>query len=83
MKYFISFIEECIQNPLYVDYIGGRIEVFEQDAPYPCKEIRFFTKDVGKFKAFRYYWDMKNVTDKKLREIEKRVKGDFYKFPKK
>lgn len=86
MKYFINFIEECVQNPLYKDYIGGRIEVYEQtvtDGPYSCNEIRFFTKDVKKFRAFRNRWDMKDITGRQLKWIEKKVEREFCQFPKK
>jgi len=80
-RYYISFIEECIQHPSYLDYIAGRIEVFESDAQYDCKEIRFFTKDVKKFRAFRDRWDMKDITEKQLQRIEEKVGQEFNKFP--
>ena len=81
-KYFISFVEECVMNPLYEDYIVGRIEVYKPDGQFSDHEIRFFTKDVKKFRAFRRYWDMKNIIEKQLKHIEGRVEKDFYKFPK-
>lgn len=81
-KYFISFIEEFVQDPLYQGYIGGRIEVYKRDEPYACNEIRFFTHKVRKFRAFRDRWDMKNITWQKMVYIEWKVKQDFYQFPK-
>ena len=81
-KYFISFIEECVMNPLYLDYIGGRIEVYANDYDFARKEIRFFTKDIKKFNQFRDRWDMKDITGKRLEWIEGKVKKEFYKFPK-
>jgi len=77
VKYFISFVEECIQNPLYENYIGGRIEVYESDSEYASNEIRFFTNDITKFNKFRDKWDMKNVTKKQLEEIKKDVAWEF------
>ena len=82
-RYYISFIEECIQHPSYLDYIAGRIEVFESDAQYDCKEIRFFTKDVKKFRAFRDHWDMKEITSKQLKYVERKTEREFCQFPKK
>jgi hypothetical protein len=81
MKYYISFVEECVMNPLYLDYIGGRIEVYESNMPFSCREIRFFTKDIKKFNRFRALWDMKDITGKQLKWIENRVGKEFCKFP--
>jgi len=81
-KYFVSFIEECIMNPLYQDYVGGRIEVWESGRPFATREIRFFTRSVRKFRAFRDHWDMRQVTVAMLKGIECEVAERFCKFPK-
>ena len=73
---YISFVEECIQNPNYSDYIGGRVEVFA-DGPYAEEEIRFLTKEVQKFNEFRDMWDMKNITRKELENIREIIKTYF------
>lgn len=69
-------------NPKYLAYIAGRIEVHEFNKPFSCHEIRFFTKDVKKFRAFRKYLDMRDITEKQLKHIEERAKKDFCQFPK-
>ena len=81
MKYYISFIEECIQHPKYLKYTGGRIEVYKKDSPYASEEIRWFTWKVNKFREFRDKWDMKNVSEKQLGMIRKIAEG-FCKVPK-
>jgi len=79
--YFISFIEECIMNPKYLRYIGGRIEVYRNDYDYASEEIRWFTKELKKFRAFRDEWDMKDVTEEQLKKVKKIAQG-FCKYPK-
>jgi hypothetical protein len=27
MKYFLSFVEEAVMNPIYEGYVGGRLEI--------------------------------------------------------
>ena len=81
-KYFISFIEEYVMNQLYEGYIGGRIEVYKPDDQFSNHEIRFFTKRIKTFRAFRESWDMKEITGKQLAYVEGKVKKEFYKFPK-
>ena len=82
-KYFISFIEECVMNALYQDYIGGRIEVHKHDEIFSNHEIRFFTKRIKTFGVFRDRWDLKDITGKQLKYIERKVKLEFCQFPKK
>ena len=75
--YFISFIEEGIFNPKYLEYVGGRIEVFIDSEQYNIEEIRFFTKDKGWYE-FREKWDFKDITKEELEEIRKIVKEKYY-----
>lgn len=75
---FISFVEECIMNPDYQEYRGGRIEVSKPNDHYPSEEIRFFTKNVEDFYEFREKWDMKEVSKKELNSIRTIVKEKFY-----
>lgn len=75
-KIFISFVEECICNPKYHDYVAGRIEVYRK-GPYADEEIRFFTKDREKFYAFREEYDMSKVTEEKLEAIKRVVQLYF------
>ena len=81
LVYYISFIEECIQNPKYLEYTGGRIEVFENGSPYAIEEIRWFTKDIDIFREFRDKWDMKEVSKRQLTGVKKTAKW-FCEYPK-
>ena len=77
-NHFLSFIEEFVLNPAYDGYIGGRIEVYGNNPlGYADKEIRFFTMKADEFRAFRERWDFKDVTDKQLGDIEKKVAEEF------
>ena len=76
MKYFISFIEEGIQNPDYYGYVGGRIEVYS-DGPYADEEIRFLTKRIEEFITFRDEWDFKKIGESELNKLRKLAEG-FY-----
>ena len=76
-KHFLSFIEESILNPDYAGYVGGRIEVHSDSSGYASNEIRFFTMKVDEFRTFRNRWDFKDVTDKQLAAIEKRITEEF------
>ena len=71
---FISFIEECIMNPKYEGFRGGRIEVSFPADHYPSEEIRFFTKNVKDFYDFRELWDMTEVSEEELNLIRNTVK---------
>ena len=42
--FFISFVEEMIQNPDFFAYVGGRIEVYDDKSEFNIEEIRFLTK---------------------------------------
>lgn len=78
MKYFLSFVEECIFAEEYQDYAGGRIEVYSPKEQWAIDEIRFLClRDI--FEPFREEWDFKDVTAAQLRNIEKLVKKKYYK----
>ena len=75
---YVSFIEEAVMNPNYKGFIAGRIEVYiSEDCGYHSEEIRFFTKNVKKFNAFRDKYDLKEVTKAKLETIRKTVQLNF------
>jgi hypothetical protein len=74
---FISFIEECIMNPDYEGYVGGRIEVTYTRDQFPSEEIRFFTNHVKEFYKFRDTWDMKNISRRELFQIKDIIKEKF------
>jgi hypothetical protein len=69
--YFLSFVGEAVMNPAYSGYIGGRIEVTPDVSVtgYPTEEIRFLTKRVDEFEAFRDRYDFKDVSLKTLNAI--------------
>jgi len=74
---FISFIEECIMNPQYKGFVGGRIEVSYPKDVYPSEEIRFFTYKVKEFNAFRDEYDMKHINPDMLKAIRQIVRLYF------
>jgi hypothetical protein len=61
--YFLSFVEEFVMNSNFAGYVAGRIEVTPDDSEtgYASEEIRFFTKDVAAFYAFRDKYDFEDV----------------------
>ncbi len=77
MRYFLSFVEECVTNPDYRDYVGGRVEVYRPKDEYASKEIRFFTKRRDDYYRFRDKWDFKTVWGWRLKRIERRIATDF------
>lgn len=83
-KYFLSFIEECIMNEKYSGYVGGRIEVYDNESenPYNIEEIRFFTNKCDKFYAFREAWDFQDVTELQLNMIRNTATKAFLNYPK-
>jgi hypothetical protein len=72
--YFLSFVEECVMDPAYFEYVGGRIEVYEMGADkYAIEEIRFFTKKLKEFYKLREKWDFEEVTAKELERLRKKI----------
>ena len=74
MKYFLSFTEEMVLNEAYAGYVGGRVEIHEQEGEYAIDELRFFTKDVDKFYEFRDKWDFKQVNEKQFSKFKAELK---------
>jgi hypothetical protein len=72
--YFLSFVEEGIMNPLYADYVGGRIEVYEIGSEkYAIEEIRFLTKKQKEYHRLRGRYDFEDVTAKGLARLKKKI----------
>ena len=59
-RYFLSVVEEMIQNPKYFKYRGGRIEVYDSKSKsgYAVYEGRFLVP-CEIMEDFRDLWDMK------------------------
>lgn len=75
---FISFVEEAVLNPDYQGYVGGRVEVQHPgDGAYPSEEIRFFTKNVECFYAFRDGWDMNDITLSQLEYLRRIIQNEY------
>ena len=70
MNYFLNFIEEAIQNPDVAGYVGGRVEVTRKGGHWPFMELRFLTRKVEQFEAFREEWDFKWVSGEELDRVE-------------
>jgi hypothetical protein len=76
--YFISFIEEGILNSEYEGYVGGRVEVYNDDvSEWAIEEIRFWTKDKGWYK-FREKWDFRGVNKRQLDRLRATIKKKYY-----
>ncbi|MCX6825748.1 MAG: hypothetical protein NTV06_00570 [candidate division Zixibacteria bacterium] len=72
--YFLSFVEECVMDPAYFDYVGGRIEVYEIGSEeYAIEEIRFFTKKLKAFGNLRDKYDFEEVTAGELERLRKTI----------
>ena len=78
-RYFLSFTGECIMNPEYDGYTGGRVEVYDDagDDTYAVEEIRYFTKNKD-FHGFVEYWDFKDVTASQLAIVKKEIKEKYH-----
>ena len=74
-RFFISFIEENIQDPSFKDWRGGRVEVTASGGDYPDEEIRFLTAKLSELYRLRDEYDFKEVGAKDLdrlrRELQK------------
>ena len=75
--FFLSFVEEMIQNPDFFAYVGGRIEVYDDKSEFNIEEIRFLTKKKKEFYQFREKWDFEDISEKELKEIRRIVKKNF------
>lgn len=79
--YFLSFTEEFVMNPHYAGYIGGRVEVYNNEDTggngYAIDEIRFFTKNVDAFYEFRDLYDFADVDEDGLASIRAQIAAMF------
>lgn len=75
--YFLSFVEEAIQNTDFEGYVAGRLEIYSS-GPYADEEVRFFTDDLEKFDEFRALWDFSNVTETELNLIKAEIKTRYF-----
>lgn len=72
--YFLSFVEECVMDTVYFDYVGGRVEVYEnRGGPYAIEEIRFMTKKLNIYHKLRGRYDFKDVTLRQLNRLKKEL----------
>jgi hypothetical protein len=73
-RFFLSFVEECVMDPAYFDYVGGRIEVYEVGSDkYAIEEIRFLTKKQKAFGKLREKWDFEEATVKELERLRAKI----------
>ncbi len=79
-RYFISFVEEAVMNTDWVGYIGGRVEVYDEESGscYATEEVRFFTNHLSEFYKFRERWDFKEIGETQLKRLRKEVTKNFY-----
>lgn len=59
-RYFFSVVEECVMNPDYEGYRGGRVEVYDEqnNSGYAIYEARFLIPEEF-FETFREMFDCK------------------------
>lgn len=73
-KYYLSFVEEAVNNPEFEGFVGGRLEVFE-GGPYAAEEIRFLTNRLSEFYSFRDEYDGKEVGAATLEKVRRGIKA--------
>jgi len=68
-------VEECVMDPAYFEYVGGRIEVYEIDSGnhYAIEEIRFFTNKQKEYHKLRARYDFEDVTAKGLERLRAKI----------
>jgi hypothetical protein len=72
--FFLSFVEECIMDPSWSAYVGGRIEVYEIGSDkYAIEEIRFLTKKQKAYHRLRGKWDFEDATARELEQLRKKI----------
>lgn len=78
MKY-LSFVEEAVMNPKYEDWIGGRVEIWDDETvrSYAEREIRFITPKREDFRQFRNVWDFQHVNDQILKHLERKITKEY------
>ena len=76
-RYFLSVVEEMIQNSEYFGFRGGRIEVYdnESDSSYALLEIRFFIPE-WMIEPFRKMFDFKELTEKEMKYLRLSIDGE-------
>jgi len=77
MLYHLSFVEEAVMNPDYEGYIGGRVEIHDNESEYAIEEIRFFTKKTYEFRKFRDVWDFEYVNEVMLNRLRRKIEGEY------
>ena len=77
MLYHLSFVEEAVMNPDYEGYIGGRVEIHDNESEYAIEEIRFFTKKTYEFRKFRDVWDFEYVNEAMLNRLRCKIEGEY------
>jgi len=72
--FFLSFVEECILDRSWADYVGGRVEVYEIGSDkYAIEEIRFLTKKQKEYHRLREKWDFEDATAKELERLRAKI----------
>jgi len=77
MLYHLSFVEEAVMNPDYEGYIGGRVEIHDDESEYAIEEIRFFTNKTYEFRKFREVWDFEYVNEFMLNRLRRKIEGEY------
>ena len=75
-RFMLSVTEECVLNPAYFGFRGGRIEIYdnESESGYAVWEFRFFVPD-WMMNGFRKMVDFKYLTEKEMRNFRIDIEG--------
>lgn len=74
-KYWLTVTEECVMNPAYFGFRGGRIEVLHPDEPYAVIEFRIFMPD-WMFDEFRDWVEGKELTEAEIKNFRIDIDGE-------
>ena len=78
---YLSFVEECVFNPKFSDWVMGRVEVYDyekrQDG-FAIDEIRFQTTNREEFWSFRDEYDLIEMTRKDCLQVIEEIEKRFY-----
>ena len=78
-EYFLNIVEEGIQNPDFAGCVGGRVEVYSDQAEdgYAIKELRFLTRKAEEFDEFRDRWDGEEMGRQQLGRVAVELRMRF------
>ncbi len=77
-RLMVSFTEEGIFDPKYIDWVGGRMEVYVIGEQYAIDEIRFFTPNTLEWMNFRERYDGRWLDKTTFEKVVETLQERFY-----